>query len=202
MSDVIIIGAGGHAKVIADIVLKNGDTLLGFLDDNKEGVVIGEYSVIGKIDDVVNYSEKAEVIIGIGSNSIRKSISEKYDLKWYTAIHPSAQIGIDVKIGKGTCIMANAVVNSSADVGDHCIINTGAIVEHDCTVSDYVHLSPNATLCGTVNIGALCHVGAGAIVRNNLNVCAGVVVGMGASVVKNIDVCGTYIGVPAKIKGR
>ena len=198
MCNVIIIGAGGHAKVIADIVLKNGDKLLGFLDDNKIGTVIGEYSVIGKIADATKYSNDAEFIIGIGSNSVRKSISESYDLKWYTVVHPSAQIGLDVSIGSGTCVMANAVINSSATVGNHCIINTSAVVEHDCRVSDFVHVSPGTILCGTVSVGDLCHIGAGTVVKNNINICEETVVGIGAGVVKNIEFSGTYIGVPAK----
>lgn len=197
MSDVVIIGAGGHAKVIADIVIKSGDKLLGFLDDSKEGSVIGGYSVIGKTCDAEKFFG-AEFIIAIGSNEVRRKIAESLCLKWYTAVHPNACIGTEVEIGAGSCVMANAVINSAATVGNHSIINTGAIIEHDCRLDDYVHVSPNATLCGTVTVGALSHIGASATVKNNINVCANVTVGVGTAVVKDITEYGVYVGVPAK----
>ncbi|MBE6679625.1 MAG: acetyltransferase [Ruminococcaceae bacterium] len=197
MSDVVIIGAGGHAKVIADIVVKCGDRLLGFLDDSKTGAIIGEYSVIGKICDTDKFSN-AEFIIAIGSNEVRKRIAGELDVKWYTAVHPNACLGMDVNIGEGTCVMANTVINSNANVGSHAIINTGAIIEHDCLISDFVHVSPNATLCGTVNVGVCTHIGASATVKNNVRICGDVTVGAGAVVVKDIIEHGIYVGVPAK----
>lgn len=197
--DVIIIGAGGHAKVIADIVIKNNDNLLGFLDDNKpkNEVVLG-YPILGRADDIVSLADKAVFIIGIGDNFIRKSISEKYNVVWHTAIHPSANIGIDVAIGNGTAIMANAVINISAKIGRHCIINTGAIVEHDNIISDFVHISPNVSLGGTINISERTHIGIGASVKNNINIAADSIIGAGAAVVKDIIESGIYVGVPAR----
>lgn len=195
---VIIIGAGGHAKVIADIVLKNGDTLLGFLDDSKINKNIVGFPVLGKVEDIEQYKDKANFIIGIGNNYIRQSIAEKNNVSWHTAIHPSAQIGLDVNVGEGTVVMANTVINSSAYIGNHCIINTGAIVEHDNIIEDYVHISPNATLCGTVYIGELTHIGAGVTIKNNIRICPDVVVGAGGVVVKDINKNGTYIGVPVR----
>ena len=200
MCNVVIIGAGGHAKVIADIVLKSGDNLVGFLDDTKSGNVIGDYCVLGKVEDAEKFADDYELIIAIGSNSVRKAISEKLNAKWYTAIHPSAQIGCVAEIGEGSCVMANAAVNSCAVVGKHCIVNTGAVIEHDCRLENYVHVSPNATLCGTVSIGELTHIGAAAVVKNNISVCREVTVGVGAAVVKNITESGIYVGVPAKKK--
>lgn len=204
--DVIIIGAGGHAKVIADIIHKSGDNVLGFLDDTKEkgNIIIKDINlkVIGKVDECVRISKinsNVKFIIAIGNNQIRKQISERYkDIEYYTAIHPSAQISLDVEIKEGTAIMANACINTSAKIGKHCIINTGAIVEHDNQIENYVHISPNGTCCGTVKIGELTHIGAGAIVKNNINITSECVIGAGAIVVKDIKEKGTYIGVPAK----
>ena len=197
--NVIIIGAGGHAKVIADIVIKSGSKLLGFLDDFSNGRVIENYSVLGKIPDCIKFGESAEFIIAIGDNKIRRDISEKYSfLNWHTAVHPSAQIGIGAEIGAGTVIMPNAVIGSCAVIGQHCIINTAAVIEHDNYLNDYVHVSPNATLCGTVTIGEMCHIGACAVLKNNISVCSNVTVGVGAAVTKNITVSGVYVGVPAK----
>ena len=199
--NVIIIGAGGHAKVIADIIVKLGDTLIGFLDDKieKDTIIIDKYKVLGKVSDC----EKLECrenyfVIAIGNNEIRRRISEKYKLQYYTAIHPSAIVGIDVKIGEGTVVMANAVINPSSRIGQHCIINTGAIVEHDNIIEDYVHISPNATLCGTVEVGKMTHIGAGATIKNDVNICDKCIIGAGAVVVKNIEEKGIYMGVPIK----
>lgn len=202
--DVVIIGAGGHAKVIADIIIKSGDNLLGFLDDNIEldTIIIEDYMIMGKVEDCIKISEinpDACFIIAIGNNQTRKKIAETYkDINYYTAIHPSSQIAIDVEIAEGSSIMANTCINSSAKIGKHCIINTASIVEHDNQINNYVHLSPNVTSCGTVTIGELTHIGAGTTIKNNINITAECIIGAGAVVVKEIEEKGTYVGVPAK----
>ena len=150
---VVIIGAGGHAKVIADIVIRSNDELIGFLDDNilKETSIIKNYKVIGTIKDAKELQQnnsKIKFIIGIGNNDVRKKIAEAYSLPYYTAIHPSAIIGLNVKIEEGTVLMANSIINPDSKIGKHCIINTGTIVEHENTIEDYVHLSPSVTLSG------------------------------------------------------
>lgn len=188
---VIIIGASGHGKVIADIIRKSGDEVYGFLDDDTSK------DVIGRIADCVNYKDMY-FVIAIGNNRIRKMIAQSYNLKYYTAIHPTAVIGENVDIGKGSVVMANAVINPSAVIGNHCIINTGAVVEHDNVIEDYVHVSPHATLCGTVRVGEGTHIGAGAVVRNNISIGCNITIGAGASVVKDIAKAGIYAGVPAK----
>lgn len=202
--NVVIIGAGGHAKVIADIIEKSGDIVYGFLDDNKEigEKIVKNYNVLGKISEckyLQSDIKELYFVIAIGNNYIRKDIYERYTLNYYTAIHPSCNLGIDVKIKEGTVIMPNVCINASSKIGKNCIINTGAIIEHDNDIQDYVHISPNATLCGTVQIGSCTHIGAGAIVKNNLSITDNCTIGAGAVVVKNIEEEGTYVGVPAKI---
>jgi len=194
---VIIIGAGDHAKVIADIIIKSGDNLLGFIDDKSGKMLLG-YPVLGKTEDIYKFERDAKFIIGIGNNYTRKQVAEKYNLTWHTAIHPSAVIAIDVSIGEGTVVMANAVINVSAKIGRQCIINSGAVVEHDNNIADYAHISPNAAVAGTVSIGELTQVGVGAAVRQNISICAECVIGAGAVVVKDITEKGTYVGVPAR----
>lgn len=205
--DVVIIGAGGHAKVIANVINKSGDIVRGFLDDNIEigTVIIKEknYKVIGTFEDIVHLQLKypnAEFIIGIGNNELRKKIAEKYEeiLNFYTAIDPNSQIALDVEIGKGSVILANACINTSAKIGKHCIINTAAIIEHDNIIEDYVHVSPNATLSGTVKVGELTHIGSGAVVKNNVDICDNCFIGAGATVVKDIEKSGVYIGTPSR----
>lgn len=206
--NVVIIGAGGHAKVIADIIQKSGDVIFGLLDDNlEEGTIIDNNNNLKVIGDLnkrftlpITHKD-LEFIVAIGDNKKRKEIVENNkipNVKYYTAKHPSAVIGMNVNIGEGTVIMPNVCINSSAKIGKHCIINTGAIIEHDNKIEDYVHISPNATLCGTVTIGENTHIGAGATIKNNIEIASDCIIGAGAVVVKNIKETGTYIGVPAK----
>lgn len=202
MSDgIIILGAGGHAKVIADIVLSRGDKLIGFLDDNISGEVLG-CPILGKITDATQYAKNCSFIIGIGNNQTRKMLADTYKLNWYTAIHPTVVIARDVSIGEGTVIMADVVINPSSVIGRHCIINTSTVIEHDNNIGDFVHISPHATLCGTVRVGELTHIGAGATVKNNISICNDCVIGAGAVAVENVIVPGTYAGVPAKKIGE
>lgn len=201
--NVVIIGAGGHAKVIADIIKKSGDKVVGFLDDNipEETKIIDNCKILGKTRDCkfLQQDDKSlYFIIAIGNNYIRKNIYERYTLNYYTAIHPSSVIGMEVTIGEGTVIMANTSINPNTKIGKCCIVNTGAILEHDNEIGDYVHVSPNATLCGTVNVGDFTHIGAGATIKNNINITEDCVIGAGAVVVKNIEEEGIYVGVPAE----
>ena len=195
---VIIIGAGGHGKVIADIVIKSGDTLVGFLDDNVKGERVLGFPILGDIACSSGYKDSAVFVVGIGDNRTRKRITEDHDLNWHTAIHPSAQIGMDVHIGKGTVIMANAVVNTGAWIGNGVIINTVAVVEHDCVIGDYAHISPGAVLCGGVKIEECVWIGAGVQIKNGLTICSEAIIGTGAAVISNITDKGTYTGIPAK----
>lgn len=189
---VIIIGASGHGKVVADVIRASGDDVYGFLDDDtlKEGV-------IGPISACTKYLDKW-FVIAIGNNKIRRKIAEKYQLNYYTAIHPTATVSDSVNIGQGTVVMAKAVINADSVIGKHCIINTASVVEHDNLIEDYVHISPNATLCGTVFVGENSHIGAGVVVKNNIKICSDITVGIGAAVVSNIEKKGIYVGIPAK----
>lgn len=190
---VVIMGAGGHAKVVADIIRKSGDTVVGFLDDFNKGE-----GILGTIADCVKF-ENCSFVIAIGLGKVRKNISEKYPkLDYYTAIHPRAIISENVSIGKGSVVMANAVINAGAVIGEHSIINTSSVVEHDDKLGKYVHVSPGAVLCGTVTVGDNTHIGAGSVVRNNITICENCVIGCGAAVVKDIEKSGTYIGVPSE----
>ncbi len=196
--EVIIIGAGGHGKVIADIIEKNGDKVLGFLDDGTEQKEVFGYPVLGKTGDCNKYKDK-EFFVAIGNNQVRKKIAtDNADLKFYTAIHPKAVISRGVEIGVGTCVMAGSVINADTKIGKHVIINSGSVVEHDNRLSDFVHLSPGAVLCGTVTVGECTHIGAGVTVKNNTNITGEAVISEGAAVICGIEELGTYCGVPAK----
>lgn len=201
MSDrVLIIGAGGHAKVVADVVMHSEAEVIGFLDDDPHKTAVLGRPVLGTVEKWKQYATEASFLFGIGSNTVRRMWAEKICGTWYTGVHPTARktIGRDVSIGRGSVIMANAVVNAGTHIGEHCIINTAAVVEHDNLIEDFVHISPHATLCGTVLIGEGTHIGAGAVIRNNVSICPGCIIGAGSVVVKNITEPGTYVGVPAR----
>ncbi|MDY4515071.1 MAG: acetyltransferase [Lachnospiraceae bacterium] len=200
MKRLVIIGASGHGKVVADIAKKNGYGEIVFLDDNENLNECDGYSVVGKSSDSYNYS--CDVFVAIGNANIRKKIQEELVAKGHhvpVLIHPNAVIGENVKIGDGTVVMAGAVINACTLIGKGCIINTCSSVDHDCRISDYVHISVGAHLAGTVRIGEKTWIGIGALVSNNVDICEHCMIGAGAVVIKNIDKIGTYIGVPARV---
>ncbi len=201
---VVILGAGGHAKVIAEIITKSGDEVLGFLDDNKD--IQGNEIYLGKKvlgttheEDVERYKNNY-FVIGIGSNKIRKIISNKYpSLKWYTAVHPSSIIATDVTIGDGSVVMPGAIINPGTKIGNHVIVNTGVTIDHDNIIGDYVHISPGAHLAGTVKVGEQTWICTGVTIVNNITIGKNNIIGAGATVIRNIEQeNSTFIGVPAK----
>ena len=198
MNDLVIIGGGGHAKVVADIAKLNGYKIRGFLDDNAETESFFGFERLGAVSDVVKFADCC-FIIAIGNGKIRQMIAEKYsNLRFVTLIHPSAVIASNVKIGVGTVVMAGAVINPWTVIGQGCIINTCASVDHDCRLGDYVHVSVGAHVAGTVIIGDNTWVGAGATVSNNIQIVENCVIGAGTVVLDKILEAGTYVGVPAK----
>lgn len=195
MNKLIIVGASGHGKVIADIAVQNGYTDILFLDDNEELQECAGFPVIGKISEATKMI--GDKIVAIGNAKIRKKIQlELNDV--VTLIHPNATIGRRVKIGNGSVIMAGAIINSDTVIGNGCIINTGASVDHDCKIDDFVHISVGAHVAGTCEIGLMTWIGAGATVSNNVNICSDCMIGAGAVMIKNIEKPGTYVGVPAR----
>lgn len=194
----VIIGAGGHGKVIADIALKNEYTEICFIDDNAKGSCLG-FPIVGTSSDLSGLNDgRTDFVIAVGANMVRKRIAEMYDLNWVSLIHPSAQIATDVQIGIGTVVMAGSVINQCTIIGKHCIINSGAVIEHDNVLEDYVHISPKAALGGTVHVGSCTHIGIGAGIRNNIEICENCTIGVGAVVVKNLTEEKVYVGVPAR----
>lgn len=194
----LIIGASGHAKVVADIALlsKRYKEIV-FIDDRDCSKEFGN-KYIGKTDLAEKMLDDYELFVAIGNSKIRSILMGRYSNADYpTLIHPNAVISPSVNVGKGTVIMAGAVVNADSIIGDGVIINTSSSVDHDCVVENFSHIAVGAHLCGTVNIGNHTWIGAGATVINNINICSECIVGAGAVVVKDIQESGTYIGVPA-----
>lgn len=197
MKNVIIIGSGGHSKVVADIVKANGDNVVGFLDDLEKSE-----NIIGRVDDYQKYCNDAEFVIAVGDTEDRERISKSMDCRWYTAIHPTAVVSPNATVGEGCVVAPNAVINSGATVGKHCIINTSAIVEHENIIEDFAHISVGAKLGGNVRVGKSTFVGIGAVVKNNISICENCIIGAGAVVVTDLVSSDTYIGIPARKKDK
>ena len=203
MRELIIIGAGGHGRVIADIAQKLGAyKKISFLNDGDAEESMG-FPIIGKTDEVEKYVKTADIFVAIGDSEVRGSFIEKLlsmGANLPTLIHPSAIIGACVEIGAGTAIMAGAVINPCAKLGKGVILNTCSSVDHDCIIGDYCHIAVGVHIAGTVTLGDRVWVGAGATIKNNVEICANCTIGAGAVVVETIQCSGTYIGVPAKRK--
>ena len=194
MNRLIIIGASGHGKVIADIAMINGYDDIVFLDDDESIKECAGFPVIGTSKDAKALD--GDKIVAIGNATIRERIQK--EIETITLIHPSAVIGRRVRVGKGTVVMAGAIINSDTDIGDGCIINTASSVDHDCIIEDFCHIAVGAHLCGTVHIGRCTWIGAGATVSNNIDICGGCMIGAGAVVIKNIEQKCTAVGNPAR----
>jgi len=202
MSELLIIGANGHGKVVADIAVNMGIyEKISFLDDNEEIISVLGFPCKGKVSLIEREDRKCHVVVAIGNPKIREKILErvmKLGFEVPVLIHPNAVVADDVQFGCGCVVMAGAVINCSTTIGKGSIVNTACSVDHDCIMEDYSHVAVGAHLAGTVHVGKRTWVGAGAVVSNNINICDDVMIGAGAAVVKDILEPGTYVGVPVK----
>ena len=194
MNNIYLYGAGGHAKVILDILKSNGITVSEIFDDNP--------AIESFMGIPVSHAEICSpLIISIGDNRIRKTIAEKINDDVFSSfLHDKSAIISDcASIEKGTVVMQGAIIQSSVKIGKHCIINTGASIDHDCFIQDYVHIAPRSTLCGNVIIGEGSFVGAGAIVIPNVKIGKWSVIGAGSLVIRDIPDNVVAYGSPCKI---
>lgn len=198
----LIIGASGHGKVIADIAMKmNRWTSIAFLDDDQSIKTSMELDVIGTTADAFMHKDEADFFVAIGNNATREKLQERLldeGLSIVNLIHPSAVIGTDVEIDVGTVVMAGVVINCCCSIGRGCIVNTGAIIDHDSVIEDYVHISPGVNVAGSVSIGKGTWIGIGSVISNNINICQSTIVGAGTVVISSIYRRGVYVGAPAR----
>lgn len=193
-----LFGAGGHGKVIKEILNTNGVKVEAFVDDNPNVNECGGRHVLH------DASELSPMIVSIGVNKIRKMIVERLTrsnpaIVFGLAIHPSAVVSPSAKIGEGTVVMAGTVINADAVIGKHCIINTGATVDHDCVIEDFCHIAPGAHISGATHVGEGTWIGVGSSVIQCLNIGRDCMIGAGSVVVKDIPDNVTAFGCPAKV---
>lgn len=198
----LIIGASGHGKVVADIAMKmNRWQQMAFLDDDETIKSLMGIEVIAKASEAHTYIKVYDIFVAVGNNEVREKILkqlESVSASIPTLIHPNSVIGEYVEVGSGTVVMAGAVINCCTSIGKGCIVNTGATIDHDNIIEDYVHISPGVHTAGTVKVGKGAWLGIGSIVSNNISIKSGCKVGAGTVVVKDITETGTYVGVPAR----
>lgn len=198
----IIIGASGHGKVVADIAMKmNRWQTIVFLDDDETVKTCLGFEVVGKIADFTKYKDKAEFFVAIGNNATREKIQEQLEMKKIvpvSLVHPNAIIGMEVEIFSGTVVMAGVVINSSSRIGRGCIINTSSSLDHDNIIDDFVHISPGSNLAGTVSVGKGSWIGIGSVISNNVTICSLCKLGAGAVATDDITKAGIYVGIPVR----
>ena len=210
---VLVIGAGGHARVTADALLASGSKVAGFIDADPKlhGTVILGIPVLGG-DEVLSEPQFADnaLVNGIGGAgdqrrpSLRRQIQERLEAlgrRFVGTRHPMALVSPFAVVDGTAQLFAASVVQSGAQIGKGAIVNTGAIVEHDSYVGDFTHCAPGSVVCGDVRIDENSHIGAGAVVRQGIHLAGGAIVGAGAVVVRDYEGRGPLCGVPATERG-
>jgi len=205
MADIVIVGAGGHSKVVADAAVRAGFEIMGFVDDQANTAPLPGYWLMGTIADLANMralSSAARILVAIGDNRTRMRVVEELALpagRYATVIDPSAVVSRYASIAEGTVVLQGAIVNAGTAVGRHAVLNTGCTVDHDCRIGDYAHVSPGAHLAGGVEVGEGAHLGIGTCAIPGCSVGGWSVIGAGAAIVKDIPMKCVAVGVPARV---
>ena len=203
----VIVGCGGHGRVVLDILLAAGDhRVVGFVDSNRKllGRRVDGLAVLG--DLTMLESLRAEhgiegAVVAIGNNGVRRHFAdacERHGLRLINAIHPSANIAHNAKLGRNVVVAAGALVCAHCQIGDSVILNTGSIVDHESMIGTATHICPGARLAGRVSVEAGAFVGIGATVIQSIRIGCEAVVGAGAVVIRDVAPLATVVGVPAR----
>lgn len=215
LKKIIILGAGGHARVIAQCIIARSliDTSIhfsGYIDPNAhEGTQVGTHKILGCEADVprlISNNKATHFIVGIGTirggNSHRRKIYDtalNAGLIPINVIHPSSIIAPDVKLGTGIIIMPGVVINTGVCIGDNVIINSRTTIDHDCTIGNDVHIAPGCVLSGNIKVGSQSHIGVGSCLIQGLTIGKNVTIGAGTVIIKDVNSEVTIVGVPQRI---
>ena len=205
---VIILGGGGHARVLAESLLRTGHEILGFTDPYSKAQLFDGVPHLGSDEAVLEHQPDESLLVNglgsVGDTSARRKLFSSFTEKNYRfagVTHPGAIVShLDVETGQGCQILAGAVINPGTRLGDNVIVNTGAVVEHDCLIGNHVHISPGAVVCGGCSIGADVHIGAGAVIIQGMIIGHGTIVAAGSVVIENVEPLTLVAGVPGKVK--
>lgn len=202
---IFLFGASGHAKVILDIVEREGRSRVVFVVDDDAArrgqSLLGQAVIGGRPELLVRRAEAGAAVVAIGANAARRSVAAwlaSQGFAFASALHPAAQIGREVRIAPGSVVMAGVTINPDTEIGMHCIVNTAASVDHDCRIAEGVHIAPGARLCGGVAVGTGAFVGAGAVVVPGRRIGANAIIAAGAVVVSDVPERAVVAGNPAR----
>ncbi|UAL11780.1 acetyltransferase [Caulobacter segnis] len=204
---VVIIGGGGHAKVVIESLRASGRRVAAIVDADPTPREVLGVPVLGDDLKLSELREQglSELFVAIGDNQLREKLGRKARALGFSlvnAIHPSAIISPTVRIGEGVAVMAGVVINAESQIGDLAIVNTGAVIDHDCRLGAACHLGPASALAGGVSIGDRAFLGVGARVIPGVTIGADAIVGAGGVVVRDLPEAVLAVGVPAQIKGE
>ncbi|MGO9377194.1 MAG: acetyltransferase [Dissulfurispiraceae bacterium] len=206
MDKIVVIGGGGHAKVLISVLKKTGYAIAGYTDRQDRGIILGVPYLgnDGILPELIRIHGHCQAIVGVGKidvSGLRLSLQHEIAALGFgfpVIVSTDAIVNEAVALGEGTVVFDGVVVNSGSEIGRACILNTNSTVEHDCHLGDNVHIAPGVTLSGGVTIGANCMIGTGANVIQSVNICADCRIGAGSTVVNDITIPGTYVGNAAK----
>ncbi len=208
-SQLVIWGASGHARVVADMVRLQGNLeIIGFLDDlhpERAGTSFCGSTILGgreKLADLASMGVR-NLVVAFGDCRARlaaAAFAAEADFNLCQVVHPRAVVAADVTIGPGTTVMAGGTINPGAVIGHNVIVNTNATIEHECVLEAGAHVCPNAVLGGQVRVGQAAWIGIGATVREKLSIGADAVIGAGAVVIHDIPARAVAYGVPATVR--
>jgi len=197
-----VIGAGGHAKVVAATLRAAGYEIVRIFDDNPARwgqTMAGGIPIEGPIASAQEHQD-IPAVLAIGDNRVRQRLS-RLSLEWLSVVHPRALVEERSTIGPGTVVFASATLQPEVRIGAHCIVNTAASVDHESTVGDFVHLAPGSRLAGAITIEEGAMIGIGATVISGVTVGTWSMVGAGSAVIRNVPAGSTFAGVPARLIG-
>lgn len=209
VESVLIIGAGGHARSVIDVVeAESKYNIVGLLDSVREvGEEVFGYAVAGREQDLPELAQRftcSKIIIAVGDNYQRQAIMGRLaamlpTLALATTVHPSALVSRRAVLGPGCVVMAGAIINAGSEIGDGCIVNTGASIDHDCRLGDYSSIAPGAILGGEVTVSERSAVLLGALVSHRTTIGADSVIGAGSFVIKDIPAHVVAYGTPCQV---
>lgn len=205
MGGLLIIGAGGHGKVVADTAMRMGKwDNIAFLDDRYPEITsVLHFPVLGKVDESLPFQGTyQDVVVAVGDNRLRVELIRRFlgcRFRLPIIIHPQAFVSRFSDIGHGSVVFAQAAINAGAAAGIGCIINTGATVDHDCLLGCGVHVSPGVHIAGEVKIGDYTWLGIGSTIIQRCSIGSNVTVGAGAAIIKDVPNDVTTVGVPGRL---
>jgi sugar O-acyltransferase (sialic acid O-acetyltransferase NeuD family) len=201
MGRVFIVGAGGHAKVVAATAQAAGFVIAGVVDDDegRRGETLLGIPISSPCAEVLS-DASALAVLAIGDNRARARLASMSRCQFTGIVHPSAVVHSSVQVSEGAVIFAGAVIQPDSAIGAHAIVNTGACVDHDCQIGEFAHVAPGTRLAGNVNVGAGAFLGIGCSAIPGVRIGDWTTVGAGAVVIQDLPAGIIAVGVPARAR--